>query len=292
MRQHPLRAAIDEALALLAAHAEGAADAPDTAPRTDPAPQAPLRTLHHLACTGGTLIARCLAAMPNVRLLSEVDPLSTLDHGPQTGFFPSDLPGLARTGSRPPGPAVLQRIFLAGLAELEADSRHHGLHLVLRDHAHSHFCDGPAIPDRPTLHEILAPGHRLYAAVTVRHPFDAWLGMAEAGWLHFTPTTLDEYARRAHAFLDRHAGLEVLRYEDFVADPEAWMQRLCTVLALPFDPDFRTRLPGVRLSGDSGRTGDEITPRPRRAHPPELAEAARASRVFTDLLDRLGYPAP
>lgn len=308
MSRQAFRAAIREALALLEDH--GAA-APGLLPVARGQPQVPLpsllaqcremlaeaaaaepaalRTVHHFACTGGTLICRCLAALPNVRLLSEVDPLSTLEQGGKAGFFPSDLPSLARAGSRPPGREVVLRIFLAGLEVLAADSRRHGLDLVLRDHAHSHFCVGPDIPDRPTLREILAPAGPLLSVVTVRHPFDSWLGLLEWGWPHFSPGHVEEYARRYHAFLDRHDGLEMLRYEAFLEDPEGQMQRLCGLLGLGYDAGFREAFAAVRLSGDSGRRGDRIGPRPRRAHAPELAEAALASVWFTSLLDRLGY---
>ena len=308
MSRQGFRAAIEEALALLETHGERPAARLPVA-QTQPAvplpsllaqcremiaaaaaaEPAPLRTVHHFACTGGTLICRCLAALPNVRLLSEVDPLSTLEQGGKAGFFPSDLPSLARAGSRPPDRAVILRIFLAGLEALREDSRRAGLDLVLRDHAHSHFCVGEAIPDRPSLREILAPAAPLRSAVTVRHPFDSWLGLLEWGWPHFSPGTVEEYARRYHAFLDRHDGLAILRYEDFLADPEGQMQRLCELLELGYDAGFRDAFAAIRLSGDSGRRGDRIGPRPRRAHAPELAEAALASVWFTSLLERLGY---
>ena len=35
-----------------------------------------IRTIHHLACTGGTLISKCLGSMPDVALISEVNPLN------------------------------------------------------------------------------------------------------------------------------------------------------------------------------------------------------------------------
>lgn len=275
-------------------------------------PPPPLRCLHHLACTGGTLFARCIAALPNTRVLSEVDPLSAHGHA-GARFFPTDLIGLARFGARPPDRAVLLEIFRAGLDVLYADSRRHGLDLVLRDHAHSQFCYGPAaaaapprtsaatVAARPTLREILAAPPEagetgvgnwpLRGVVTVRDPLDSYLSMQAHGWLHFTPATPEEYARRYHAFLDRHADLPWLRYEDLLADPEAVMARLCDALDLARDPDFRHRLAAVRLSGDSGRSGAAIRPRPRRPCPPDLAGAAAASESFARLRARLGYPA-
>ena len=42
------------------------------------APAEPIRSVHHLACTAGSLISRCIAALPNVVLLSEIDPLSRM----------------------------------------------------------------------------------------------------------------------------------------------------------------------------------------------------------------------
>jgi hypothetical protein len=255
------------------------------------APAAPVRCLHHLACTGGTLIARCIGALPNTRVLSEVDPLSTHAKDPRA-FFPTDLIRLARTGTRPPAPGVLAGIFRAGLDVLLQDGRRHGLDLVLRDHAHSLFCHGADLPDRPTLREILAPAHALRGVVTLRHPVDSYLSLEATGWLHFEPPTLEEYARRYHAFLDRHADLPWIRYEDFLAGPEAAMARICDALELRYDPGFRERFAAVRLSGDSGRAGDVIAPRPRRPCPEALLAQARAPGACSMLLERLGYAGP
>ena len=38
----------------------------------------PIRVVHHWACSGGTIISRSLAQLPNVVLLSEVHPLAHL----------------------------------------------------------------------------------------------------------------------------------------------------------------------------------------------------------------------
>lgn len=303
--------AIDAALALLEAHGRAGTPllpAPDAAADTMPStplsglleqyhqliakafepPMPPLRLVHHMACTGGTLIARCIAALPNTRVLSEVDPLSELGY-PKNRFFPSDLIGLAKFGTRPPDRMVLAEIFLAGLAVLHDDSRRHGLDMVLRDHAHSQFCHGPKLCDRPTLREILAEAYTTCSVVTLRHPLDSFLALRENGWLHFTQATVEEYARRYHAFLDRHADLLWLRYEDFLDDPEAVMQRICAALDLAYDPAFRELFVTVQLSGDSGRSSPILTKRPRRRCPDALLDEVQASPAFGKLLGRMGY---
>lgn len=247
----------------------------------------PVRTLHHLACTGGTLISRCIAAQPNTHVLSEVDPLSPFVPG---GFLPTDLIGLSRFSSRPAERETQIQIFLAGLGILYNQANRDGQHLMLRDHSHGHFNFGDAVPERPTLRDILSRVFPVKPLISVRHPLDAYLSLQDTGWVqHFSPPTINEYAQRHHAFLDAHQDCPLIRYEDFVADPAEVMQRICAHLDLGYNPDFPNTFTAIELSGDSGRAGNTISPRPRRPHPPALEEEARDSEPFMTLLERLDY---
>lgn len=247
----------------------------------------PVRTLHQLACTGGTLISRCIAAQPNTLVFSEVDPLSPFVPG---SFLPTDLIGLSRFSSRPADPETQIELFLAGLAVLYAQSQRQGQHLILREHSHGLFHFGDDIPERPNLRTLVERCYPTRSLVSVRHPFDAFLSLQETGWVqHFSPPTLDEYARRVHAFLDAHADATLIRYEDFVADPAVTMQGICEALELGYNPDFPDLFCVIALSGDSGRRGDVISARPRRAYPPDLEQEAQASEAFCSLLNRLDY---
>ena len=255
-----------------------------------PSPRrAPIRTLHHFACTGGTLISKCIAALPNVQLLSEVDPLSTHHGQPEAGFAPTDLITLLRLTPRGASPELVAELFAAQMRVLQADAERQGLHRVVRDHAHSHFCHGATLADRPTLRELMPAELPLRSLVTVRHPLDSFAALARAGWLHFEPKTLDTYCRRYLAFLDRHRDQPVLRYEDFVAAPQVAMQRLCAALELPFDARFETLFAGFTVSGDSGRGGAAITRRPPRPEAVALQAEAGRSEACRTLLQRLGY---
>ena len=251
-----------------------------------------LRTLHHFACTGGTLFSRSIAALPCIRLLSEADPFSEL--GYREPFAPRDLISLAKAGSSPPGPEVLAKIFQAGLAALASETRSEGRDLVLRDHSHSHFCTDAetgsgTLPQRPSMKELLQDRYRLLSLVTVRHPLDSWLSLRRQKWVHFTPGTLQEYARRYHLFLDHYAGTEILQYEAFTAAPAAGMERICQVLELSASADFQQRITGQSLSGDSGRSGAEIAARPRRAVPEVVLAELAAAPAYDSLCTRLGY---
>ncbi len=247
----------------------------------------PMRSIHHFACSGGTLISRCLAAMPNTQLLSEVDPLSTV--GQRETFVPTSLIRLAQHGSRPPSQDVLVDIFLAGLDVLSNDARQNGFDMVLRDHAHSQFCLGGAVLERPTLGEMLDPHYALRSVVSIRHPLDSFLSMKKLDWIRFTPRTLEEYARRYDAFLDRYAGIDIVRYEEFVENPEAQIQRICSILGLQYNADFLHVFAALRLSGDSGRGGGEIAARKRRNVTPDMLKEIDQSPAFKELCNKLGY---
>lgn len=254
----------------------------------DPQHQQPVRIIHHLACTGGTVITKCLACSPNAHVLSEVDPLSPMNRS-GNGFAPGDLQRLWQFSNRAPSQDECVEFFLAGLARLYEVDRSKGLRLILRDHAHSHFCMGPTVPERPSLREIVQERFPVRSVVTVRHPIDSYLSLRANGWLQFEPASLNEYAVRYQAFLDRHADSVIFRYEAFVASPREEMTRMCESLDLPFPDGFDQTFSAHRFSGDSGRRGDELKPRPRREMAESLLREIGESERFRSLCERLGY---
>lgn len=252
----------------------------------------PLRSLHHFACSGGTLIAKCIAALPNSIVVSEIDPLSKMGvnvTGFAPRFAPTDLILGLRHAAREVDEDILVEIFKSGINAAHAGLSKQGYNLVLRDHAHSHFCTNTDAASRPSLHEILASELPLRSVVTVRHPLDSFLSLTANGWVNFEPATLDEYSRRYLAFLDRHAGVPVVLYEDFVRAPEEGLERLCSLLDLPFSPLALEFMPVIRMTGDSGRSGGEISMRRRREVPQELAEIRSDSGDYRALCARFGY---
>lgn len=299
-----LARSIDDAIDLLRDHGSWTAEATlpaDTLPslleRCEAAcaamPALPrLRSLHHFACTGGSLMSKALFALPNVVLLSEIDPLSRLSLTQQgkVPFAPTDLISALRYSIRPVPDRTLVSVFLEGLAAAEADLAREGRSLILRDHAHSQFClRTVAFEHRPTLREMVADRFDLLSLVTMRHPLDSFLSLVERAWVKFDPGTLEEYCRRYIAFLDRHEGVPVVLYEEFVADPAPTLERMCSHLDLPFSPLAIDLIGVIRVSGDSGRKAERIGPRPRRAVPGEIDEDRRTSAAYRALCARFGY---
>lgn len=246
----------------------------------------PIRTIHHFACTGGTLFSKYLAATANTQVLSEIDPLSTI---PMHRFSPSDLILQLRYSAHGVSDALLLDIFTAGLQVLYEHSCKFGERLVLRDHSHSHFCTAQEIGKRPTLLQIVQEHHPVLSVVTVRHPLDSFLSLTAGGWLHFSPATLNEYAHRYQLFLDAYADLPIFKYEELTTSPLEVQEKLCAELQLPFDQDTYELMSAISLTGDSGRSSGVIGQRERRPIPEAVALERQSSAHYILLCQRLGY---
>jgi len=131
----------------------------------------PVRIVHHFACTGGTLICKLLATMPNTLLLSEIDPLSQImtRNRRSPAFAPTDLIYGMRVALRPADDAAVIEVFTAGLRALYTQVGSIGQRLVLRDHSHSHFCTDIAIDARTSGGLLCIPGQERLASFRPLH---------------------------------------------------------------------------------------------------------------------------
>ncbi|MGH6829375.1 MAG: sulfotransferase [Rhizomicrobium sp.] len=131
--------------------------------------------------------------------------------------------------------------------------------------------------------------------VLLRNPVDCFLsGKTYDAW-SMIGSDVREFCRRYHkfccVFLNNPALVNV-KYEEFAADPDRTLERLCEKLGLAFNPDYQRELGRHRLSGSSGRfSTDRIAPRPRRF----LSEAEKrdflSSGDYLEACALAGYPA-
>lgn len=248
----------------------------------------PIRTVHHFACTGGTVLIKCLACSPNIQVLSELDPLSSMT-SEATLFTPTDLIQLLQHGNREVSEEEKIELFMAGFSALYDSALGKGLRILIRDHTHSHFCVGDQVPSRPTLRQIIAAKYRTLSVITVRHPLDSWLSLVHNHWVDFNPGTLEEYAKRYLLFLEHYPASRVFKYEDFVEDPDDFLAAICSELRIPEPNDYRELFTAHRFSGDSGRQGSIIEARKRRPVTDEVSAMVSRSTSFRELCGKLGY---
>jgi hypothetical protein len=254
-----------------------------------------IRLLHHLARTGGTIIARCLGCMDGIVLLSEIHPGGTQYFDPlaqaQQWFAllsPEDISRVeARSGTLP---------FDETIALIEQRCRERGRQLVIRDWTHLDYTGVPFVRTPPyelTLARTLAARFDVISFATVRHPIDQWLSLervARPGGRIAAETFL----RGCGRFAREAARIGFVRYEDFLRHPQAAMTEICARLRLPFDPGFVDKWQRyTTITGDPEREPQtSIRPPGPRTYAPDLLARFAASADYRETLELLGYEHP
>lgn len=247
-------------------------------------------TIHHFACSGGTVISKSIAAMPNVCLLSEIDPLST--YGLRLSrpvFAPTDLLRHLRYACRLIDEDIITDAYLAMLDTVVQRLDAVGMHVVIRDHSHSHFCTDVSFDERATHLELLAKSFKTRPVVTVRDPVESYISLLNNGWESYQPVGFDEYCRRYLAFLDRHSDAPVHKFEDFTEDPAYVLKAICEDLCLEYEDGWQDLLSVISLTGDSGRASHIIAPRAPKPVSDALQSQMEMSQNWTRLATQLGY---
>jgi hypothetical protein len=249
-----------------------------------------MRMLHHMACSGGSLITKCISAMPNTFILSEVHPHSYRHLPPQKAtFLPSDIATLAHQAKFPDSKDLAQKIFKSSIKETYKHVSERGGALVLRDHSHSDYCVGDSYADKSVVIELLKKDYDVLSLVTVRNPIDCYASLQSNYWLHFNPQTFEEYCARVLVFLSQFRKNQIVKYESFTRSPDKVMLKMCEILQLEFTDIFQDIFDQFPVTGDSGRKGETISSRPRRELSAELKMEIKKSKSFAVICKKYGF---
>lgn len=249
-----------------------------------------IRSIHHFACSGGSLISKCLDVMPSVRLLSELHPnarkhLHTASHK----FTPSDVISCAYYAGVNDLDSLAFTIMEASVKLAIEHAYYQREFLVFREHSHTDFCVGgepKSVNFFKRIRDDIYPG---VSVATVRNPVDSYLSLMKNNWVHFEPSTFNEYCKRLNLFLAGFEEQEIFFYEDFLEKPLIIMESICSTLAIPFSPTFIDTYDTRKITGDSGRGADSIKKLPRRELSPEYIREVNDSEEFEMFLGRFEY---
>lgn len=249
-----------------------------------------IRIIHHFACTGGTLISKCIAALPNTFVLSELNPISTLHinmNDPK--FLPSDVTTQARVAGFPFVNDLAKKIFSENISLALSHINSYGGNLVLRDHSHSDYCVEKCSSqmEKSTIYNCLIEKFDIKRIVTVRDPIDSFISLIANNWLHFEPNTFEEYCRRYLLFIDQFELSNIIYYEDFVENPQRSMRLITEKLDLEYNDQFIECYGAIKMSGDSGRKSQDISERKRREIGSDLMADIQSSKSYNDFQKRL-----
>jgi hypothetical protein len=249
-----------------------------------------IRIIHHLACSGGTLISKCLSALPNTFLLSEVHPYTDLHLGSgKPKYLPSDILSLSKYANIPNIKQLAADIFISNIIKTNQHVSSYGGNLIIREHTHSDFCLGTKVVDKPVVFSLLEPYFQIKNIVTVRNPIDTYLSLVKNNWKHFEPFNFEEYCKRFIQMIDSYSESDIYCYEDFVREPNLEMQKMCLSLDLPYSDYFIDIFELSNVTGDSGRTSSIISERARRDMSPEFLQEVQASKTLKYIIKKFNY---
>ncbi len=184
---------------------------------------------------------------------------------------------------------LASKIFIEDIIKVHEHLDSLGGKLVIRAHSHADYCFEREVPNVDTVTRLLSPHFELKHLVTVRNPIDAFMSLRQNGWVHFSPDSFDEYCERFRRFLNGFEQAEIVSYEDLVEDPRATVKRCSDLLELDFIEDIFDYLDIFKVSGDSGRSGSKIAPRPRKPITDEYRREIMSSPSFQKLCKQYGF---
>jgi hypothetical protein len=252
-----------------------------------------VRLLANLARAGGTLVSRCLGAMDNIVLLSEIHPLGTHIFNPLAQAHSWYNLLTAEEVNR-------QYNFSDAIRLIEERCLASGKTLVIRDWAHLDFIGVPFLKkpsDRNQLQDTMTRDFDTMQYSLVRHPADQWLSTARLKVLEGR-LDLDAFLAGYRRFAEQAAASGFMRYEDFTREPVAQMKQLCRQLQLDFDPGFINKWRTNRhVTGDTsgmsrGSGFNEIRPLQRRPVDRPLLVKLQKNPDYRRALELLGYTDP
>ena len=249
-----------------------------------------IRIIHHVACSGGTLISKCLSVMPNTYLLSEIHPYTDLHlRRGKPAYTPSDIASLCRHANIPNIRKLHSDLFIKDIKTIHDHVNAYGGNLILRDHTHADIHVGNEASTKASIVNTLAEDFNIHSVLTFRNPIDSFLSLQNNGWNHFNPNTFEEYCARILKMLDIYNTVPIFHYEDFIKAPDLVLADICKTLSIDYDSSWSSIFDIAQVSGDSGRSGNIIAPRSRRELKDDFKQEILDSASFDSIRKKFNY---
>lgn len=250
-------------------------------------------TIHHLACTGGSVICKAIGSMLKTVVISEVNPNRI-----RFAFNPYDPIQLllAQTNLKN-NDQLRKKVFLQRVNECYEIAKLNKFNLVLRDHSHSDYMlvkDINSIVNRSSLWSLLSEHFSLVSILTIRNPIESYLSLKKLREGQIIKN-FDDYCQRMLMMIDTYKGLgcEIIKYEDFCNNPKDTMKKICKIYEIEFNEKFEEIFNKIPMTGDSGRGKalnlNLIQPLVSKDVDNELKKQANSSNAYLKIIEDYNY---
>jgi len=242
--------------------------------------------------SGGTVVNQCIGSLPNVVILSEVNPIG----------FPSDTFKDIRTvraqAKQWYGIEVGTDSFVEGIVKLHERCQRERKFLVIRDWSYNNFRTADLLDGQPSVNRLLTyellKAHDLDLKVfaLARDAIDVWLSSGKPEMLSFFSMYL-KYVQTLLAV----ENLMIFKFEDFCSAPDEFMGLLCKFTDLTFSASYKNYrffdkvLGDIQVKGGSrGKIQGMIRPLPRKRIPKRLVVELNSCKDMILANQLLDYP--
>jgi len=253
-----------------------------------------IRTIHHLSCSGGSVISKCIASMPNTIVISEVHPDQL-----RNDFNPYDPIQLLLAQTNLGENSELRRqIFLKRIIDSEQILRNNNINTVLRDHTHSDYLietNTDEIVIKTSLIDVICEHFELRSVVSLRNPLHSYASLVHNNW-NTSIRSFDDYCNRVLLMLQAYQAKDalIIKYEDFCKQPDLTLRKTCEKLKITFSDEYSDKFHKIHMTGDSGRASgiNKITELAPRAIDESLFKEAIDSESFNEISKLYSYDVP
>lgn len=238
--------------------------------------------------SGGTVLNQCLGCLPNVIMLSEVNPLGGGSGKDEVSYSTVKSQAMNWYGIN-----LKSDNFTENLLELEEICTNSHKHLVVRDWSFINFYPTAQNHWKPintflTL-EALEDKVDLISFTFVRDSIDVWIsfGMPDC------TTFFESYLKYVNKIVDRK--IPIFKYEDFCKNPEKIVQEICKISSLEYNHFQDKYYTFDKVNGDiqiisRGRTQNSIRPLLRKIIKKEKISEINQCDLMIEANNLLNYP--
>lgn len=244
-------------------------------------------TLHHFACSGGTIISRMIGGLDRAVVLSEIHVDRNLPQrwNPLWQFKASY--GLIK----PEDQDDLDRVFLEEIKAIQKICKRENRVLFIRDHFHHDTIDKRQMRSRTS--EVLSQAFNVKRIYTYRDPMEIWSSMRLHNWQR--NVTLEQFLQIFLDAFDYFSDALQLSYHDACTDPKGFTRAVFDYAGMSgMDGDLIGK-PDERehYTGGSGRQSEKLSARPTRWGILSDAEIEflSGSALYQACCERAGLPA-
>jgi hypothetical protein len=189
-----------------------------------------IRIIHHLACSGGTLLSECIAAMPNVYLLSEIHPYTDCNNN----FSSLNIVKSTINAKIPLVKKLSEKSFVLNIKNIYQHVQKIGGELVIRDNAYFDYLYKDTVTNKSIV-RLLEKEFNIISVVLYRDAIDTYDSLANEEFYGGVKLNFDEFCERTTNFLTDYSTADLYKYETLKYKENITIKKISQSLKIKFN---------------------------------------------------------